>query len=201
MRRCLAGVVAVLMAACAASAPTQPTPVAGQTRRLLLSPGPHWVTLTGFNLSDLAEFPPCTPFTIPPTPPSGTMVTTPVSLAREGEDWVARSDPASADSIELRFRETQLGPGGLGIMGTARGTASDVDRPPAHSATGSIVSIAGDAAGTPADVTGVGVPYSVNAPASASFAGGRVAGRVTFSDAAGRAATCTAVQWSLFSNQ
>ena len=88
MRRCIAVVVTVLRTACGASAPAQPTPVAGHPRQHR-SPGPHLLTLTGSNFR--------TPRTSrrarrsrSTTPPSGTVVPVPVWLARAGEDWVAR---------------------------------------------------------------------------------------------------------------
>jgi hypothetical protein len=192
MRRLGSASFVALLAACGGQSVTSPS-----TSRLNLFPGLHWLTVTGFNISVDPAFPPCTPATIPPTPPSGTVVTTPVSLEREGDEWVARS---SAGSLQLRLREGDVSAGLISVTGSLQGTVDDADHPPVHVASGSILSASGAAPGSPADVTGTGTPASPNAPTAASFVGGRAAGLMTFRDAENRMGSCAVVQWSLLPN-
>jgi hypothetical protein len=182
--------VLMLLAAagCRSHAPTQPsvgTEVPGLSTSLNLREGAQWLTLIGVtNYADLT-LPPCLP---PGSPPSGTWVTTAVTVSREGSDWVARSPSAEAGTIELRFRVTRARITGIDVHGTIRGTAFDMRYTRPRDPTDSHVTFGGDT--TTADVIGWGDP-------NYSLVRGDIKGAIRYADPNGRSGSCSVIVWSL----
>ena len=173
---CVAVLAAVI--SCGSSGPSSPS-------SLGLRPGRQVVTLGGFSLSSDPRYPPCTPLGVPRDGPS---VDTLVNLAREGQEWVARSVGGMGD-LEIRLREVGQTAGGITIQGSARGLALEAN---IHNVPRDVRARLNGAT----DTESAQVEGSSASPASA-FVGGRIAGAISFSDSQGSTATCPAVQWTM----
>ena len=144
--------------------------------------GLNLLVVTGFDISDSPNYPPCSPIGVPP--PGKTIETT-VMLELDGSEWVGRSS-ASAGTLEIRLRSDGVGLLGPAVAGSIRGEARDV-------ATGMT---------PPSDIRAV---FSGNPPAvvegsldrNAPFATGRISGSVTFLNSVGDSGSCAAVEWVL----
>jgi hypothetical protein len=122
------------------------------------------------------------------SPRGGTSVATIVLLAREGGEWVARSEPALG-TLELRLRATASTSGGYAIAGTVTGTAADAG----------LMGVVRDVRVTLGLGTGTG-PARFDGrmeSATSSVVVGRVTGPLRFSDSEGESSTCPAIQWSM----
>jgi hypothetical protein len=150
-----------------------------------LRPGRQVVTLGGFSFSGDPRYPPCTPLGVPRDGPS---VDTLVNLAREGQEWVARSVGGMGD-LEIRLREVGQTAGGITIQGSAQGLALEAN---IHNVPRDVRARLNGAT----DSESAQVEGSSASPASA-LVGGRIAGTISFSDSQGSTATCPAVQWTM----
>lgn len=169
----------IVCAAGACSGSAGPTPL---QVGLGLQPGPHWLRVTGYDLSSDPNLPVCTPFGLP-TPHK--LVTASVVLRRDGAEWVAQSEPGLPGDIEVTFRETVLS-AIIEVEGSVRGTAVDTTDM-FHTATGVRVSFEGSQG---ARATGKGSRVS-------PFVNGRFDGALTFRNDKGEVASCQAVTWTL----
>lgn len=182
---------AALMAA-ACTQPTQPSrpdladlPFL-RSAALALAPGPHWLNVVSFALSNIPEFPPCT---LSGGLRPGTDVVTEVILERRGGTWIGRASPAAAGDLELRF---QAGAGtlwGIPVAGTIRGSAIDFGYVPFLPARDLRVAFGEPGAG-PARLEGTG-------SIGHAFVHGRIDGPISFRDSGGHTAVCRAAMWSL----
>jgi len=150
-----------------------------------LRTGPQYLQATGYSLSNNADYPACMPFGVPP---SGPGITTSVTLAIDGSDWVARSTGQSG-SVELRFHitggQSLQCVGGETIAGTIQGTGVDVAIPPLKAAVDVRATFLGANGTGPANVDGAICPGSLTI--------GRVTGTIHFSDSNGLTSSCPAV--------
>ena len=99
LRSCV--VVLVCVAALAAAISCGSSSLPSSPGSLGLRPGRHVVTLGGFSLSSDPRYPPCTPLGVLRDGPS---VDTLVNLAREGQEWVARSVGGMGDLVDQASR-------------------------------------------------------------------------------------------------
>jgi hypothetical protein len=164
-------------------APSVPSIEDGQ-----LSAGQHRLELIGFGLSQDPEYPSCTPLLVPY---DGTGVVTPVHLARESQEWIARSSGIGAGNVELRFHESGRTLMGKKVAGTIRGLAVNVrsagDDLPLRDVRAILAGPGG--AGT-ATVEGT-------IPGARSFVLGTMSGGIRFSDSYGNSSTCSKILWTL----
>src|SRR5688500_2685638 len=94
---------------CGGDSPSSPSSVA-------LRPGRQILSLAGFSFSSDPRYPACTPLGVPR---DGPLVDTLVNLAREGNEWVARSIEPHGD-LEIRLREAGQG-SDVTLQGAGRG--------------------------------------------------------------------------------
>jgi hypothetical protein len=115
-----------------------------------------------------------------------------VTIATEGNEWVARSDNPRYGDIEIRFTLTKGAPGQANIAGRVRGTAVDIlsilsfPNP-------SRVAVSG-AGGTDAVVTGSYLTQLTGAT-------GTLSGTLVYTDFLGGVMTCTSGTWALFARR
>jgi hypothetical protein len=121
-------------------------------------------------------------------PRDGTSVSTFVSMASEGGEWVARSEPGLG-SIELHLRLAGASTAGYAVVGSIAGTARDVG----------LMGVIRDVNVTVASATGVGGASLEGETTSrvSRFMVGRVTGALRFSDSHSSSSTCPAIRWSL----
>jgi hypothetical protein len=174
----LAAVVLAVLAACSGRASSAPSAVP-----LPLRPGRQLLTLAGFASSADPAFPPCTPAG---QPRDGTSVATVVMLEKQGDEWVARSEP-TAGSIELHLRGTRLSGATSIVSGTIAGSAVDLG----------VMGVVRDVRVTLASSSGAGLAAFDGEASPSSFVAGRVTGALKFSDSQGLSSTCPAIQWSM----
>ena len=176
--------LALLTSACGRPTPTTPTP------DLPLQAGPQWLQATGFSWSSDPEFPVCTPFGVPR---SGTAIVTVVDLAREGQQWVARSPSGSDGTLEVRLQGSSEGSAYWDVSGTIGGRAVDVPHISFIPARDLRIALSGaDGVGL-ADLEG----RLSSPPLAYPFAHGRISGLIRFSDSTGDESSCPAVTWSI----
>lgn len=179
-----AGVLVAAVAIAGCGHGTSPSPSPSQaSNRLNLQAGPQLISFLAFGTSRDPQFLPCTPIAVPA---GGTSVATRVMLEQSGSEWIARSSPPSAGTLEIRLRGSGVsGLQGEGVEGTVRGVAVDL----------------GQQFREPVDVTiRVGGPTGAAAldgyvERALLLASGRISGSISFSDSQNATATCTAVQW------
>jgi hypothetical protein len=186
MRRVI--VVALLFsAACDRPAATRPTPTS-VSDNYQLKPGPQALEVGGYGFSNVPDLPACTPIG---SPHDGTFVLTPLTLTREGGEWVARTPPGVSGRLELRFHESGQSLFGRLVSGTISGVALHHDSIIPYPPRDVRVLLAGADGTGPAQVEGT-------IPASSSHPRGRITGTIGFSDRAGfDRSTCSVVEWSL----
>lgn len=174
--------------ACGGS-PTAPAgppvlPAVPPGRVLSLQPGSYALDLIGFGISADPVFPPCNP---PALQGGRTAAWIPVSLARESDDWVARTS-LSAGTLELRFHQTGDSIRGVTVSGSISGNAADewTSRPIVDRGR---VFLLGPGNGTV--VQGVADMFS-------PFLSGTVSGDIRFTNHDATAVSrCTVVMWIL----
>lgn len=110
----------------------------------------------------------------------------PVTLTREGTDWVARASGTAGDA-EARFRETAATTGGAVIEGTFRGTLNTAPE----------IGLNDTRASFGADTRLFGI--ALVGPFGTSNITGDARGTMTFADGAGRACTTLSADWALLS--
>ena len=186
MRRAI-GAVLLFAAACGGDAPIQPTP-SPSSDLYQLTPGPQALEVGGYGLSSVPDLPACTPLG---SPHDGTFVLTPLTLTREGDEWVARTPPAVSGRLELRFHESGQSLFGRLVSGTITGVALHQDSIVPYPPRDIRVLLAGRDGSGPAQVEGT-------IPARSSHPRGRITGTIGFSDRTGfDRSTCSVVEWSL----
>jgi hypothetical protein len=176
----IAGALALMLAITDCGGATAPSP---EPSRLNLRAGPQLISFLAFAVSGDPQFPPCTPIAVPA---GGTSISTRVMLEQSGSEWIARSSPPAAGSLELRLHASGVSTlQGEVVEGTVRGFATDL----------------GQQSREPVDVTmriggqtGAAV-LDGYVERSLFLASGRISGSISFSDSQNAAATCTAVQW------
>jgi hypothetical protein len=110
-----------------------------------------------------------------------------VNLAREGNEWVARSIEPHGD-LEIRLRETGQG-GDVMLQGSGRGLAVEANVfAPVRDVR---VSLAGATDRDSAEMEGA------TRSSTSAFVSGRIAGTIRFSDSQGATGTCSAIQWTM----
>lgn len=158
------------------AAPSAPAP------KLALHQGEQWLSIAGLSFPG-GDVPPCTP----PAISSGLYVTTLVTVSWDGGEWIARSAPSAAASIQMRFREVDRNIAQTDVRGTISGSAADMARPPLTvTALDSRI------------VLGPGVEVRGDGDRYASYAGGTLSGAIRFADSKGNVANCDGVIWALF---
>jgi hypothetical protein len=187
---------ALLLTACGgAGSPLRPSDTSARSMPSLethqLTIGPQWLELIGFGLSDDPEFPSCAPLLVPY---DGTGVVTTVDLARDRQEWVARSSGVGAGDVELRFHASGHSRMGTSVAGTIRGVAVNVqsgrDTLPLRDVR---AILAGPAGLERATVEGT-------IPGIVSFVLGTMSGEIRFSDSYGNSSTCSKILWTLQPN-
>jgi hypothetical protein len=148
---------------------------------LFVKAGAQRVSITGYGISNVADFPECKPFGVPF---AGTSILTTLILSNEGTDWVARSLSPEQGSLEIRFHSS----GGFvfsqpALAGTATGSQLDTESGQAHAGVRFIID------GT-ASVEGSTLNFIF-------YALGRMTGTLRFVDDKGQTGNCTAVAWDL----
>ena len=186
-RLAVAGLVALLgVAACGGRGPTAPSGV----DRLQLPLGAY----TFMASATASQSPPCT--TTGSMAPAFRLFAR-VTLAHEGQEWVARSSTIADGNIELRFHDTGGGTsfGGsvvtVAVSGTIRGTGTS-----RHNDTLSIkqfISFTGTGGVPTAQLEG-----TTGTPISPTIVFGTVTGSVIVTDSLGGVATCSTLhEWSI----
>lgn len=113
----------------------------------------------------------------------------PVTLSRDGTDWVARASGSGGDA-EVRFHETAATAGGAMIEGVFRGTLATA--PETGLSTDTRAAFGDDGS---ARLTG----RALVGPFGTSNIGGEARGAITFTDGSGRACTTPVADWALLS--
>ncbi|PWT82354.1 MAG: hypothetical protein C5B57_08800 [Blastocatellia bacterium] len=176
----------------AAGSPVRPSDPSGHSTPSLednqLTTGSQWLELIGFGLSKDPDFPPCAPLLVPY---DGTGVVTPVDLARDRQEWVARSSRVGAGNVELRFHENGHSRMGRSVAGTIRGVGVNVqsgrDNLPLRDVRTILAGPSGIGAATvEGTIAGVG-----------SFVLGSMSGEIRFSDSFGNSSTCSKILWTM----
>jgi len=172
------GLLCVWLSACGGSSPTSPN-----SDTLAVRAGLQLVNIHGYGISSNPDFPPCMPFGVPY---AGTGLYTSLRLAKEGNDWVARSLSQEQGNLVISFRSNGVTDVvGAHVTGVATGSQVDTGYPGIASAHGIRMFIDGTA-----EVSG-------SVPLSWSFLTGRMVGTFRFVDDQGKTGTCTAVYWDL----
>jgi hypothetical protein len=148
---------------------------------LFVKAGAQRVSITGYSISNVADFPECKPFGVPF---AGTYVVTTLTLSKEGADWIARSISSEQGSLVIRFHSS----GGFvfsqpGLAGTATGFQLNTGY---GQAPGGVVRFIIDGTASVEGSTNNGF-YTL----------GRLTGSFRFVDDQGQTGNCTAVAWDL----
>jgi hypothetical protein len=185
--RCGGILLLLLTTACGEDPPVRPTPIP-PAENYELTPGPQAFEVGGYGFSNVPDLPACTPFG---SPYDGTFVLAPLTLAREGNEWVARTPSGGLGLLELRFHEIGHSLFGRTVAGTIGGVALHTDSiVPFPSRDVRVFLTGANGTGT-AQVEGI-------IPALSSHPRGRITGAIRFSNKLGLdSSTCSVVEWSL----
>lgn len=175
----------ILAAVGCGNGPTAPTLPESSLPR-----GTYWLHLVGFDLSDSAEFPPCSNIGVPR---AGKRLDTLIVIDHEQGEVIGRSLSAADGTVLLRFRLAEALDVRTTVSGSVEGVARDSGREQGAPRDVYAQFAAAEGSG-PALVEGDTRIFGAN-PA---FYSGRIGGRVTFGNSEGASGDCSAVSWALF---